>query len=222
MISSDNQQLCLIKQQLSSARLSTYEKYTNNLDEAIQLYWWNIQISSALFECISICEVLIRNTISQALIELHGENWAMNKTFQASLVDKTRKSLQEAINGVQSTDQVIAKLSFFFWQQFFTKRFDHQLWQGRLAKYFPNLMMPTLPEARKAIFDDLEKIRWLRNRIAHHEPIFNKDIENSYQTIQQLIAYQSPSIACQMNDWQRVEVLLQSSPIQLIQPKETL
>lgn len=34
---------------------------------SLNLYSWNLQMSSALFECSAVCEVIIRNAISNAI-----------------------------------------------------------------------------------------------------------------------------------------------------------
>jgi hypothetical protein len=41
----------------------------------------------------------------------------------------------------------------------------------------------SIQDRRKLIYDDLEQIRRLRNRIAHHKPIFTRNLSDDYQKI---------------------------------------
>lgn len=85
-----------IKNTLSKARLSTYEKVTLNTEKALELYQWNLQISSALLDCLAVCEVVIRNGISEALEKIYAKNWTKDSTFLASLPQNARQTLTDA------------------------------------------------------------------------------------------------------------------------------
>jgi len=61
-----------IKRSLSDSRLSTYENVTFNgaplnTEQALKLYAWNAQISAAFFAPLHLCEVVIRNAVSEAI-----------------------------------------------------------------------------------------------------------------------------------------------------------
>ena len=70
-----------------------------------------------------------------------------------------------------TTDKVVAELKFVFWQKMFTQRFDARLWDGHILSLFPNAAVAVEADLRSRIYSDLEVIRKLRNRMAHHEPI---------------------------------------------------
>ncbi|WII95213.1 hypothetical protein LU276_09505 [Moraxella haemolytica] len=65
---------------------------------------------------------------------------------------------------------------------------------------------------RTEVFDNLEKIRKLRNRIAHHEPIFNRNLQGDYKRIIKIIGYCSQDTAEWVKSWQRVVELLKIKP----------
>ncbi|MBJ4058755.1 hypothetical protein JGD43_25930, partial [Salmonella enterica subsp. enterica serovar Goldcoast] len=44
-------------------------------------------------------------------------------------------------------------------------------------------------QLRQNLYNDLETVRKLRNRIAHHEPILNRNLEDDFATIKRIIAY---------------------------------
>ena len=186
----------IIKNSLSSIRLSRYLQKTGNTSDALKLYLWNSEISGALLPILSLCEVTLRNSIDVALTNIYGENWAYNEVFRLSLPDTKKgfNSRQEIINlskkHKNSPNQIITEAKFIFWQTLFTKRHDERIWNTQLSKCFPNMeLLSSIPEGRTEIYQTIEKIRKLRNRIAHHEPIFYLNIHEKYNLICRLIGF---------------------------------
>ncbi len=84
--------------------------------------------------------------------------------------------------------QVIPELSFYFWQQMFTNRHFGRIWENHIERIFPNMDKKMEKQLKRIhIHDELEHIRNLRNRIAHHEPIFRSDLEADFQRIVNLV-----------------------------------
>lgn len=199
-----------IKNALSHSRLATYEKFTQNTEQALNLYQWNLQISSALFECLAVCEVVIRNAVTKAIQAEHGADWAFNVRFVRTMQQNRRDELIEARQ--ETTEQTICELPFVFWQGFFTARFDNEIWRKHWAVTLPNAKHADLPKIRTEVFDNLEKIRKLRNRIAHHEPIFYRNLQGDYKRIIKIIGYCSADTAQWVKSWQKVDDLLINKP----------
>lgn len=203
-----------IKHELSHARLATYEKYTTNTEQALALYQWNTQISASLFEQIQFLEITLRNAICEALHQIIGDKWVWNTSFAINFPKQTQKTLQKLANDkqIKTLDQAIPHLHFAFWQSLFTSRFDHKIWHSQLHLTFPNA--PNIPykTLREEIYQNLDNLRELRNRIAHHEPIFQRDLQKDFDAIHKLIGYRSLI----MSDWarqaERVTQLLQNRP----------
>lgn len=181
---------------LSPARMSTYETAARHLKnpnvDALSLYAWNVQVSGAFLAPLHICEVVIRNAISEVLEKVYGSNWPWSTTFEKSLPNSggycPKDDLCRARKKFSSTGKVIPELKFVFWQKMFTGRFDDRLWDKHLKDTFPNIMKNrTVPDIRISIYRDLETIRELRNRIAHHEPIFSRPLKSELNTIIDLI-----------------------------------
>lgn len=200
-----------IKNALSHPRLATYEKYTQNTEQALSLYQWNLQISSALFECLAVCEVVIRNAVANAMQAEHGADWAFNVRFVRSMQQNRRNELLNARQ--ETTEQTICELPFVFWQGFFTVRFDDEIWKKHWAVALPNAKHADLQAMRTEVFENLEKIRKLRNRIAHHEPIFNRNPQGDYKRIIKIISYCSQDTADWVKSCQRIDELLKIKPI---------
>ena len=99
--------------------------------------------------------------------------------------------------------------SFVFWQKMFTSRYDVRLWDVHLRRVLPNLAtVKTVAVLRKEIYADLEHVRFLRNRIAHHEPIFRRNLNDDLDKITALIRFRCQLTADWMMLCQRVTRLL--------------
>lgn len=179
---------------LSEARLSTYCAATHDLDHALELYLWNAEISSAFMVPMHICEVSVRNGVSDVLTPIYGDRWPWSDGFIRSLANPVSgfnptTELRKAADRNPTTGKVIPELKFVFWQKMFTRSFDGRLWNAHLQESFPHLASgPSIASHRYAIYRDLEAIRKLRNRIAHHEPIFNRNLAAELDRICALVA----------------------------------
>jgi hypothetical protein len=181
---------------LSLPRIGTYEKAvaaTGDLaSAAVDLYDWNAQLSGAFMAPLHICEVVMRNAVSDALTAVYGDRWPWSLVFQTSLPSpwggyNPRGDLESARRNKLTTGKVIPELKFVFWQKMFTDRYDQRIWNIHLRRVLPNLdAAKTVTELRQEIYADLEHVRFLRNRIAHHEPIFRRDLGFDLDTIAKL------------------------------------
>lgn len=221
-----------IQAALSIPRINTYlnaSSGTPALSKAITLYSWNAQVSAAFMYPLHLCEVVVRNAVSEALIATHGSQWPWDNGFLLSLpapaggqafkprnavMAAAAKSQQSATPGCPpSTDKAVAEMSFAFWESMFTKRHDATLWASHLLKLFPNAEQST-PYfiVRSEIYKSLENLRKLRNRIAHHEPVFSRNLEADFSMIERLIRIRCAKTADWMLQTQEVQRLLSMKP----------
>jgi hypothetical protein len=211
-----------VKCALSAARPATYEAaaaVTGDEDPAaLALYAWNAQVAAALLAPLHICEVVVRNAVSEALEIVYGKRWPWSPGFEQSLPApgigySQRKDLQN-VRGFQSTTgKVIPELKFVFWQKMFASRFDKRLWGTHLKVVLPNLdPAKSIGQARQDIYDSLEEIRKLRNRIAHHEPIFTRNLAGDLQRIVELIELRCKLTASWMMNNQQASELIARRP----------
>jgi hypothetical protein len=199
-----------IKTAISPARIATYETAigTANVDElaALHLYAWNAQVSGALLTPLHLCEVVIRNAVAAALESVYGTQWPWATVFERSLPDprigySPRRDLMNARRSTQATGKVIPELKFVFWQKMFTQRYDERLWIPYLTSVLPNMdVAKTITERRTMIYQYLDQIRYLRNRIAHHEPIFNRALADDYHKIIELVRFRCEITAFWLSD----------------------
>ena len=221
---SNNQKTTInaVRAALSAARMGTFEAaagvQSDDDPAALLLYAWNAEVSGAFLAPLHVCEVVIRNAVSDALEALYGPRWPWSATFERSLPDpmqgySPRRDLQSARRAAQTTGKVIPELKFVFWQKMFTGRYDTRIWDQHLRRVLPNLD-PAKPVAtlRQAIYGDLERVRLLRTRIAHQEPIFARALADDYQTVLMLVTYRCTVTAAWMDSNQTATAIIAAKP----------
>lgn len=213
-----------VRDALSHPRLSTFEAVTTAypvVSGAVELYAWNAQVSGALLTPLHICEVVIRNAVSDALTRVYGHQWPWLAGFVNSLPNSGKWKMRDYLCAVTrrypaattSTGKLIAELSPNFWEKMFTGRFDAMVWNPHLFTVFPYLNSSLgVQHERAVIFGKLNKIRALRNRVAHHEYIFSRNIFSDFQDMQDLIACRCDETAKWVYRNQQVVSLLSQRP----------
>lgn len=83
---------------------------------------------------------------------------------------------QATISVVDS--QVVAQLTMHFWKRLFSDQYEAMLWKRGLRKVFPNKRL-----ARADVATQLEVIYEMRNRLAHHEPVYGSRLEAVLEAI---------------------------------------
>lgn len=214
-----------IKNALSTARMSTYELVVDGMGnqispaQALDLYAWNAQVSAALMAPLHICEVVVRNAVADVLVAQYGDKWPWSPGFEKSLPHppqgySARVDLQNARRNAPTAGKVIPELKFAFWQRMFTHRHDSRLWDTYLTQVFPNLPHgQSVSQARQVLYNELEHLRRLRNRIAHHEPIFKRNLTDDFQKITDLIAARCLDTAAWMAQNQQALQLVGARPV---------
>lgn len=206
---------------ISAPRFATYLQATgNDRAQALALYEWNLDLSAAFIVPLQICEVAVRNGVTEAIEEVHGATWPWSNGFLRSLPrpkrpsDYNPESDLRAVAARQPTvGKVVAELKFAFWEKIFTAGQDSRIWNAHFTTSFPGAP-PALgvAGARAKAYDDLRSIRTLRNRIAHHEPIFTRDTVADYEMVRELIAWRSPTAAGWVDRKQGVLALASNRP----------
>jgi hypothetical protein len=174
---------------LSRPRLTKYKQAVpgGKLSDALQLYVWNLAISGAFYESLHYFEVGLRNTMDEALTKWATHTLgATNPWYRDPAVpldSESRKHVRLATK--RATDDgkrselhggVVAELTFGFWWSLLSDHYNRTLWQPCLQHAFINAR-------RRRPHDELDHLRELRNRIAHHEPIHGRDLANDYTTM---------------------------------------
>jgi hypothetical protein len=181
---------------LTTPRLSRYLAVCNgDRQRAIQLYEYNTRVSEAMYGLIQPLEIAFRNSIHQVLThDLKRPDWydmGILQTPELESISAARSSLWRW-KKAESPDRIIAELMFGFWVKLLNKNYEKSLWVTHLHKCFPYGPKPD----REKTHERFIKIRDLRNRIAHHEPIFFKNLETEYTRVLTSIEWICPVTAC--------------------------
>jgi hypothetical protein len=155
-------------------RLTQYLQSTLDDRSALALYQVNGQLSKHIHELIGGFEIALRNSISQSLSgHYQRDDWYRARNFVMQLAQERRQNIREVRNRLkmdrreERPGRIIAGLTFHFWVSMHENKYRDITWTPHLHKIWPR------GESLKVIHKDLLKVRDLRNRIAHHEPIFN-------------------------------------------------
>lgn len=184
-------------QALSHARLSNYRSFfgATNDAQALGLYQWNDELSACLFRTISLVEVLLRNQFHRAFslrygaVGVHGSrDWygyvelnSLSKDKIKEITHRKQRTQWVPCIPTPSPDDVISSLTFGFWPRLLdlTKDTLNQPidWGPILLEVLPgHRQKQAIYWARlkhqDALFARLDLCNELRNRIAHHEPIW--------------------------------------------------
>jgi hypothetical protein len=172
--------------------------YTSACDgdpaRSIRLYTWNIEASAALLGAFAPLEVGIRNAMHNSLVR-HFQRTDWWNAMSLSRVD--RAQVDDAIaylnrrrgQGQWTAGHVVAELKVSFWEGLLVNRYHAALWEPALHSAFPH------SRARRGdIRAQLERLRLLRNRAAHHEPIHARDLAIDHRYMCELAARISPQL----------------------------
>lgn len=171
---------------LTTERLGRYVRAGGSDQAGWALYVWNSQMCSAYLEALSWVEVGLRNATADQMDQLRRSSdpkgeWLDPRSewfspwFQAGSVSNLRQARSQAQRGAAGVvaGRVIAELTFGFWVRLYSRHYEASLWTPALRHAFPAKM------SRVAVHDQLLTLQRLRNRVAHHEPVFEQNhVEN--------------------------------------------
>ncbi|MFA7337741.1 MAG: hypothetical protein WC028_13215 [Candidatus Obscuribacterales bacterium] len=199
---------------LSAERLSTYQaQASGNRELAIKLYCWNIALSETLYGPVQSLEVVVRNALHERLTAAFGTTWydIPASGLAGHLIDRVSaaKDSLTSQGKPHTSGRLIAELNFGFWLGVLTKHYDTGLWRPHLYHAFPNARKPF---RRSDAYQALDRIRRLRNRIAHHEPILTRPLDADHAVILEVVGWICPETAAWINNHSRFNEVWKKRP----------
>lgn len=166
---------------MSAPRMNRYlQACGGDSRKAMTLYRLNLKLSQQLFTIISCFEIALRNRINNHYIETIDANWLAdsvkpNGVFNNKECRRTKIIVSKGIKSVQhqfTQHKLIAEMDFGFWRYLFAKP-QFNACGKTLLKIFPGKpkSTPSIQYNQTFVFNELEKVNNIRNRIAHHEAI---------------------------------------------------
>jgi hypothetical protein len=189
----------MVRDRLSAERLGPYLVATDqDLAAAFALYEWNITAAASVLSTVAMAEVVVRNAMDTQL-----RGWATARRGGTSWLDAApldaqgRVDVSKARGYAQRTHRgggplphgkVVAELNLGFWRYLAASRYFTGLWTPALHRAFP--AGPGKPQNRRsAVEDRLQRLLTVRNRAAHHEPIFRRNLHRDLESAVELVGW---------------------------------
>jgi hypothetical protein len=196
--------------------MARYLRATNgDHSQALTLYSWNAYLSAALFELLHYSEVLLRNSmhfhLAQAArsgpmpVPWYDQPWLRQPEHKKIEEAKARVALahEDVTEG-----RVVAELSFGFWCGLLSRNYDDPLWRIVLYRAFP------FSDGRRVtVVHAVEHCRLLRNRIAHHEPVYDRDHADDQADALAIVGWISPQAQTWVSSRSHVPEALTARPV---------
>ncbi len=185
---------------LSEARLARYLGEANgDFSKAIEYYFWNTELSKSLYGTLQMWEVALRNRLNSFLCWKYTAAWPYdNARALRQLTSNERRKVadcidrQKQIRGISQipTDALVADLSAGFWVALLNASYDVPFaWRYNLRRVFPHdasLDRLTASELCSHLLD-------LRNRVAHHEPIYHLKLADRRKDLSRVLGAMCPA-----------------------------
>ena len=189
-----------LHQALSTERLAGYRRRIDpGGDTALFAHYiWNMALSEALYPALQGVEVVLRNTIHEAAHERFGrDDWFDDTAIihhhnDITNLDKAKETLRRKGKPLEPS-RIIAELSFGFWTSLLDRRYERVLWPRLICTAFPRV--PRRLRTRRELSRRFHRIRLLRNRVFHHEPIWHwHDLAQQHSEILEAVAWVEPDV----------------------------
>lgn len=163
--------------------------------QALRLYSWNVEASAAFLGAFAALEVGLRNALHRELsTQASTPSWWAKLEFTGGderLIDEAIEDLKQRKRDAWTPGHVVAELSFGFWMGLLGNRYHQRFWEAGLKRAFPHY--PTT-KRRDYLHASFERLRLLRNRAAHHEPIHARDLLVDHALMCELAGYIDPDL----------------------------
>ncbi|MHA6805950.1 hypothetical protein [Salinifilum ghardaiensis] len=166
-------------------------------------------------------EVVLRNVLASRLSERHaaaGRTGSWLEDTARELDGRAREDIAKARQRVctkgkpESDGQVLSELGFGFWRFLLAKRYT-ALWPD-LAGGFPHAP----DRARTTIERPVINLHEFRNRLAHHERIWNHPLKERHDEITALLSYIDEALVGWVAAGCRVPSVLAACPLERPHP----
>jgi hypothetical protein len=199
-------------QALSPERLESYSRDPADRDhvDAVARYIWNLALVSSFQPSLCCLEIAVRNAMFSASLHIvqfsgryaHVKCWLDSNP--SMLLGREAAAVQEAKDRLTrqrkpfTPGRLVARLGFGFWTGLCSRPYEHGrpggpgLWPRLATTAFKHA--PRSSRHRQAIADRLHSIRDFRNKLAHHEPIWDQGVSRNFENIAEAVGWVSPSL----------------------------
>lgn len=210
-----------VEQWLSAPRFAIYEVAAAG-DRAVglQLYEWNTAMSAAVLHDLAHLEIGLRNAYDRGFTmsaPAGTPHWTaqpllyfpveQKRAANGTIYDPNERprsqidaAVREAGPGATS-GKVVAEFMFGFWRYLSTSTHEVRLWRPALHRGFVK------GTSRRAVDGPMAQLHKLRNRVAHHEPLLQVDLQARYANVVDLAGLMAPELRTYVeanSTWEKV------------------
>ena len=189
--------IAAITKTISQPRLGRYMPAAKgDIQRALRLYLWNAQLCQEFYIPTQLTEIAFRNVLAAGLETRFGATWYKAPSVVSVLPHRLQDELKRAERAefkshgtAMTTGHIVSSLSLGFWVHLTSINPRRLIWKGSVISLFPHLPS-TIQE--DAIHTKADKLRKFRNRIAHHNAIFDRKPTGQYQNIRDILSWICP------------------------------
>lgn len=225
---------------LGKPRLAPYlEASGGDLLQAFELYTWSAEIGGAMHPILAFVEIAVRNSLDPVIGEWnaaqggqHGRDWTRKNCAAQPLYLIMKESLNAARGFAQRAsdsrpsdharygadpthDDILAQLPFGSWANLVFGQPGNDSRQASLWRDCTHLAFPALGDdesSRKYVGVRLNRLRLLRNRIAHHENLLDVQAQAQLRTCLALLSKINPEFPSLAMTRNRVRSVVNEDP----------
>jgi hypothetical protein len=209
-----------VRRGLSDTRLDAYGIGRSD-EEKLANYLWNVALCESLYPALHGLEIALRNAVFRAgaaafpsVATIDVACWLdadppLIHPVDLHMITEAKARLRSQQKPAQ-TGPLIADLRFGFWTTLFDVRYERSrtLWPRLLAHGLLDYTSPRSVRTRKALSPMLNRVRHLRNRVFHHEPVWHwRDLHDQHALALDLLAWLSPELQSVLLPQVRFEVV---------------
>ncbi len=197
-----------LERPISRIRLENYRDGGSDLDMAVN-YFYNLELSEALYPTLQALEIALRNSVHQTLSQHFNNPYWFDtpRLYPAPPPPETVPWQEKAIQETRDTltnekkshdpDRIVAEMHLGFWNSLFNRPFVQPLWlpnQGALlAQVFPHATRTQ--QVPRYIQKRITRIRLLRNRVMHYEPIWSRQhLQQNHAQVREMLSWISSAM----------------------------
>jgi hypothetical protein len=220
-----------LKLALSEERLSSY--YTSDdsdVRDAVARYIWNLALGCAMQPALHALEITFRNHLfraSQKIVKgttlsyrdvecwLDADPSLLEANEQVSVEDAKETLRQEKKE--LTSGRLISKLSFGFWVSLCKRPYEQgrgsgpALWPKLLVNGFPFLAEKP-KRTRSDIYHRMDDIRRFRNRVSHHEAIWEEDLRYVHRRVLDTLGWMNTGLASTLRTVSLLDKIIDNGP----------
>lgn len=202
-----------LERAISAPRLRAYGA-PGDRDETdvVARYIWNLALVNAIQPALHVLEITFRNEMARAAAKITSARAFRTAAFPSwldaspsMLMEHERRKVADAKERLGSDPRkrteghLIAKLDFGFWVALCrdsyadTRGAGPRLWPRVLELAFQK--RPRSVGTRAEVYHRFDRIRRFRNRVAHHEPVWDRDYAGHHEYVLESLGWMSPALA---------------------------